>query len=152
MSSLRIVEIALQITKQIDKIKCINNYTDMTKIGTLLSSSARTEILRALYYQAVPIGLRPLARIAGVLPRSAEVALSALVEEGVVCATRDATGPQYALQQSHADFALLAAVFTAATRAAIASRCRELSPRAARILPFIREAEAMVARGRAHVA
>lgn len=124
----------------------------MKRLGTVLSSSARTEILRALYYQAVPIGLRPLARIAGILPRSAEVALAALVEEGVVCATRDATGPQYALNQSHADFALLEAVFTAATRAAIASRCRGLGPRAACILPFIRETEGMVARGRGHVA
>ncbi len=117
----------------------------MTRLGTLLSSSARTEILRALYYQPEPIGLRALARIAGVLPRSAEVALAALVDEGLVSSTRDAMGPLYTLNRTHSDARLLEAVFTAATRVVIVNRCRTLNAKAPRILPFIREAEKMLA-------
>lgn len=126
----------------------------MTKLGTLLSSSARTEILRALYYQSESIGLRALARIAGILPRSAEVALAALVHEELVLANRDTMGPLYTLNRSHADTHLLAAVFTAATKVAIAKRRRELNAKAARILPFIREAEHMLTSAKAahHVA
>lgn len=120
----------------------------------MLSSAARTEILRALYYQAVPIGLRPLARIAGILPRSAEVALDALVDERLVCCTRDAAGPLYVLNRTHADSELLAAIFTAATRVDIARRCRTLGTRASRVLPLIREAGSMVSKARrgGHVA
>jgi hypothetical protein len=107
-----------------------------------------------LYYQADPIGLRPLARVAGVLPRSAEVALDALVDECLVCVNSDASGPRYILNRKHADAELLAAIFTAATKNTIASRCRTLAARAKRILPFIREAESMVGRARrsGHVA
>jgi len=126
----------------------------MTKLGTLLSSSARTQILRTLHYQPEPIGLRPLARLAGVLPRSAELALDALANEHLVCVSHDSKGPRYAINREHADTAILAAVFTAATSASIASRSRSLSARATHILPFIRETGNMLASAKAvrHVA
>ncbi len=126
----------------------------MTSLGTLLSSAARTEILRVLWYQSAPVGLRALARIAGVLPRSAELALDALVDEKRVTRTRDASGPCYALNRRHPDVELLDAVFMAAARATIARRSHTLEKRAARLLPFIREAGRMVALARSarHVA
>ena len=126
----------------------------MTNLGTLLSSAARTDILRALMYQPDPAGLRPLARIAGVQPRSAELALSALVNEKLVKRTGYSAGPRYALNRAHPDAELLDAVFTAAARAATANRCRMLGQRASCILPFIREAGNMLtrARGSRHVA
>ncbi len=120
----------------------------MTNLGILLSSAARTEILRALMYQPAPAGLRPLARIAGVLPHSAELALNALVKEKLVNRTAYTAGPRYALNRAHPDAELLDAVFTAASRAVTASRCRMLGRRAARILPFIREAGSMLDRAR----
>ncbi len=120
----------------------------MTNLGTLLSSATRTGILRALMYQPAPAGLRPLARIAGVLPHSAELALGALVKEKLVKRTAYAAGPRYTLNRAHPDAELLDAVFTAASRAATASRCRMLGRRAAGILPFIREAGSMLTRAR----
>lgn len=120
----------------------------MTNLGTLLSSATRTEILRALMYQPAPAGLRPLARIAGVLPHSAELALGALVKETLVKRTVYAVGPRYTLNRAHPDAELLEAVFTAAARAVTASRCRMLGQRAACILPFIREASSMLTRAR----
>jgi hypothetical protein len=120
----------------------------MTSLGILLSSATRTEILRALMYQPEPAGLRPLARIAGVLPHSAELALSALVKEKRVQRTAHVAGPRYALNRRHPDVELLEAVFTAASRAATANRCRMLNRHATCILPFIREAGRMLTRAR----
>ena len=126
----------------------------MKRLGTLLSSAARTEILRALYYQTAPIGLRQLARLSGVLPRSAELALDALANERLIGVTHGSAGPRYALNREHADAAVLAAVFTAATRTAIASRSRKLGKRAIRLFAFIEEADSIlaIARGSYHVA
>ena len=116
----------------------------MTRLGTLLSSTARTEILRVLWYQPEPVGLRSLARIAGVLPRSAELALHALVDEVRVKQTRDPSGPCYALNRCHPDVELLEAVILAASRATTISRSRMLKRRAAQIVPFISESGRMM--------
>lgn len=139
---------------RVDINGCINNYTVMKTLGTLLSSATRTDILRALMYQPAPAGLRPLARIAGALPRSATLAINALVEEGLVKRTNHASGPSYAFNRMHPDAGVLIAVFTAAARAVTGSRCRTLAPRASGMLLFIREAGRMLtrAKGSRHVA
>ena len=101
-----------------------------------------------LWYQPESIGLRSLARIAGVLPRSAELALHALVKEKLVKRTGDAAGPCYALNRSHPDAVLLEAVITAASRATTTSRSWALQRRAACIVPFIRASGGMIKKAR----
>ncbi len=124
----------------------------MKTLGTLFSSATRTDILRALMYQPAPAGLRPLARIAGAHPRSAELALNALEEERLVKRTRHASGPRYALNRKHPDARTLDAVFTAAARTVVLNRCQQLNQRAAGILRFIRKADRMLthAKGARH--
>ena len=120
----------------------------MKTLGQLLASAGRTEILRALMCQPGPVGLRQVARIAGVHPHSAEVALAGLVRERLVKRRRTATRALYQLNTSHADFAVLEAVFLAAARAVTSARSRLLDERAKSILPFIRQANRMLARAR----
>jgi len=117
----------------------------MNKLGMLLGSSARTEILRVLAYQPEPIGLRHLARLAGVHPHSAEVALVSLVREKLVKRSRQRKRPLYRLAQGQPDVSVLRAVFRAAEREITRARSRALEKRARSILPFIREATMMFA-------
>lgn len=105
----------------------------------LLRSTSRTEILRALACQPGPVGLRQVARIAGVHPHAAELSLATLVQECLVKRRGTSSRPLYALNRRHADSAVLAAVFSAATHALIEARSRTLTPRARSLLPFTRE-------------
>ncbi len=103
-------------------------------------------------YQPAPAGLRSLARLAGAHPRSAELAIKALVKERLVKKTRHTAGPRYALNRKHPDARTLDAVFTAAARAVVFNRSQQLNQRAARILGFIREADRLLthAKGPGH--
>lgn len=101
-----------------------------------------------LYYQPDAIGVRPLARIAGLLPRSAELAIPSLVEEQLVIRQFRHAAPLYVLNRNHAAYGLLAAIFSAATKATIIERSRKLSGKAMAILPFIAEAGEMLACGK----
>ena len=117
-------------------------------LGKLFSSAARTEILRVLARQPAPIGLRHLARLAGVHPHSAEVALKSLLDDKLV-KRKQATGrPVYALDATRPDAALLRAVFDAAEREQTRIRNQTLQDRARSILPFINEATRMLDRAR----
>jgi len=120
----------------------------MNRLGCLFSSAARTEILRVLACQPASIGLRQAARLAGVLPHSADLALKALTSEHLVKRERLSTGARYRLNQDHPCYAVLRAVFQAATQESIRSRGRLLQQRTRTILPFIREAGRMLRRAR----
>lgn len=120
----------------------------MKTLGKLLNSEAKTEILRVLVYQSGPVGLRQAARLAGIHPHSAEVALSALVRTGLVKHRRSPHRARYELVRNHADAAVLEAVFLAATRCSIAAQRRTLDERARQLLPFIEQAVIMIARSR----
>lgn len=114
----------------------------------LLRSAARTEILRALACQPDSLGLRQAARIAGVLPRSAELALEGLVRDKLVTRKRSAARVFYRLNQDHADVPMLEAVFAAAAQGFVRTQNRSLDERARAILPFIGEAGRMLTRAR----
>jgi hypothetical protein len=116
----------------------------MKRLGALLGSAARTEILRALLYQPDAIGLRQAARIAGVLPRSAQLALAGLVAEDLVNREKTADQVNYRLNRAHPASAVLQAVFDAATRESIRADSRQLNKRALALLPFMREARQML--------
>ena len=120
----------------------------MKSLGNILGSAARTDILRVLYYQPEPVGLRHLATIAGVQPRSAQLAVAALSEERLVTRRKTPTRALYALNRDHRDAAVLKAIFDAATRVAQTSRRRTLDARARTLLPFIAEAAGMIAHAR----
>ena len=126
----------------------------MKSLGILLGSAGRTEILRTLMCQPGSVGLRQVARLAGVHPHSAELALAGLVREGLVRRRRTSSRALYGLNRSHADIAVLDAVFLAAARAVTCERNRSLGKRARSILPFIRQATRMLthARENRHVA
>jgi len=117
-------------------------------LGHILGSAARTDLLRALYYQPEPVGLRQLAVIAGVYPRSAELALAKLTDEKLVLREKTASRTFFSLDRSHPDAMVLGAVFNASERAATALRNRSLDQRARAVLPFIEEASRMIRRAR----
>ena len=114
----------------------------------LLGSASQTEILRALSHQPASVGLRQVARIAGIHPHSAELALAGLVHEKLVRRMRTSTHALYTLNRNHADVAVLDAVFAAAAQGFIHARSRTLSKRARSILPFIDKATRMIAHAR----
>lgn len=120
----------------------------MKTLGRLLCSEGKTEILRVLVYQPGPVGLRQAARLAGIHPHSAEVALSALVRKGLVKHGRSPHRARYELVRTHEDAAVLEAVFLAATSGFIAAQRRTLDARARQILPFIKQAVKMIDRAR----
>ena len=126
----------------------------MKTLGGLLTSAGRTEILRALMHQPGPVGLRQLARIAGVHPHSAELALAGLIRDRLVRRRRSVAGPLYDLNRNHADIAVLGAVFLAGAQAVTTARSRLLDKRAKSLLPFFRQATRLLAhaRGTRHVA
>jgi hypothetical protein len=126
----------------------------MTSPGNILGGSARFEILRALHYQHDAVGLRHVARLAGVHPHSAERMLKALVDEGVVVRSRTRTRTWFQPNHDHADWRILSPVFEAADRATRELQAESLTGRAKTILPFVEEAGAMLkkARKRTHVA
>jgi len=120
----------------------------MKRLGDLLSSAARTELLRVLVCQPGAVGLRPAARLAGIHPHSAELALAGLIGDKLVKRRTGSAGPAYELNRRHADLPVLEAVFAAAAQAGIAARRPSLQLRARRILPFIRQATRMLAHAR----
>lgn len=120
----------------------------MKRISHILGASARYDLLRALYRQAKPVGLRQLARLADVHPHSAERMLKSLVEEGVVLRERMGARILFRKQASHPDWSTLAAVFDAAERSQREYYAGRLNARAQTILPFIEEAGAMLKRAR----
>jgi hypothetical protein len=120
----------------------------MKTLGRLLGSAARTDILRTLVCQPGAVGLRQVARIAEVHPHSAELALAGLVREGLVRRRRINSRAVYEVNRSHADVAVLEAVFLAVARAVSSLRSRSLDERSKSILPFIRQATRMLAHAR----
>lgn len=120
----------------------------MKTLGTILGSAARTDILRTLYYQPEPVGLRYLARIAGVHPHSAELALEKLIHEALVLCDRIDLRKLYELNVKHVDTVILTSIFDASEHVSIKLRNNNLNKRAACILPFVAEASCMISHAR----
>ena len=122
----------------------------MTTLGKLLGSPARTELLRVLVYQGGAVGVRSAARIAGMHPHSAGLALKALVREDLVRRRQTTVGPLYELNPTHPDVPVLEAVFCAAAAACTRQRQSSLHRKGRAILPFIDEATRMLNKARSH--
>jgi len=120
----------------------------MKSLSHILGTSARFDLLRALYYQHNAVGLRQMARLAGVHPHSAERMLKDLVEEHVVVKKRTRSRNMFSKNVDHPDWLMLRAVIDAADNAERLTRRTELDKRARSILPFIEEAGSMLRRAR----
>jgi DNA-binding transcriptional ArsR family regulator len=116
----------------------------MKALGDYFGSAAKTEILRALYYQPDGVGLRQLTRIAGLRVRSAELALDSLVNARLVRRRRALRRVFYMMDRDDPRAPVLAEVFDAAAIAAIRAESRFLDKRAKLILPFIRQTTRML--------
>ena len=114
-------------------------------LGALLKSAARTEILRVLVEAVDGVALRELARLAGVYPRSAELALAGLERDGLVRRARGGTRVLFSLCRRHEAAPVLEAVFFAASQARRAPGMQVVRARARGLLPFMKEASAMLA-------
>ena len=124
----------------------------MTNLGSIFSSAARTDILRVLWCQTGPLGLRQVARLAGVHPRSAELALEGLVVERRVAHRKTPRRSLYRLNRRHPEVSLLDAVFDASNQARWASGRSTLDRRGRSILPFVEEAGALLGHARKRIA
>jgi len=120
----------------------------MKSLGDILGATARFDLLRALYYQHHTVGLRQLARMAGVHPHSAERMLKELVMEGVVINQKTQVRSMYIKNMDHPDWSTLRAVFDAADGAEREKHRLELNKRAGMILSFIDEAGGMLRNAR----
>lgn len=120
----------------------------MANWGTLFSTVSQAEILRALSHHADPIGLRQAARLADVHPHSAELALSSLVEAGMVKRKRRGSRALYHLNRNHPHAEVLMPVFEASERGFIKMRSRSLNRTARRILPLLNRANKIRAHAR----
>lgn len=120
----------------------------MKRLDQLFSSTARTAVLNVLAFQPDSISLRQTARIARIHPYSAERALAALVNEGVVQRQRSGNTCLHALHPTDPSAAMVRAAIKAAADAAISARSHEWQSRARQILPFMHEAAAMLRKAR----
>lgn len=120
----------------------------MQALGKLFGSGARTALLQVLFAQPGALGLRQAARLAGVHPHSAELALRDLMAEGVVRTVRAGATPLYEANTSCPQAAILQAVFEAAAQTVIRQRSPGLSARARTLLPLFTEASRMLAKAR----
>ena len=113
-------------------------------IRQMIGASARFDLLWALHYQHRPVGLRELARLAGVHPHSAERMLKELTEEGVVNRKKQGARVLHIRNAEHPDWFALEPVFSASEKAMCVMRRNRLNDRARTILPFIDEASRML--------
>jgi len=109
--------------------------------------------MQALVCLPDPVGLRHLARIAGVHPHSAELALASIGADKLARQRKTRGRKLYEINRNHPDLPIVQAVFEAATRESIRVKSRGLNKKASTILPFIKQATRMLAhaRSRQHV-
>lgn len=98
--------------------------------------------------QPGPVSLRQAARIAGIYPHAAELALVTLESMRLVKKKRTSACSLYEVNRDHADAPVLDSVFSAAAYGFIRSRSTLLNKRAKSILPFIEEADRMITTAR----
>ena len=120
----------------------------MRSLGQILGASSRMDVLRALYYQQAEVGLRQLARLAGIHPHSAERFLKQLIKERLVICRRSEGHTWYCKNSDHTDWLVLEAILIAGDRATRTTQRATLNQRAQSILPFIQEAHEMVSQAR----
>jgi len=101
-----------------------------------------------MVYQPGPVGLRQVARIASIHPHSAELALAAMIRDGLVKRRNVRNRALFELVRNHEATSVLEAVFSAAATGYTQARSRTLNERAKSIFPFIRQASKMIARAR----
>lgn len=121
----------------------------MTLLSSILSSKARIEVLRTLCFLDKPIGLRKLARICEVHPRSAELALQGLIAERRVIKSPKGSAPAYRWNAAHADALRLQKLFHADMSEVLKMKTKDYQSKALGLCKFIDDGLKLVAKGRA---
>jgi hypothetical protein len=116
----------------------------MKTLGGIFSSAAKTDILYALYRQPEGVGLRQLARISGVRPHSAELALRALILDNLANRLKKGNRVFYELHRYDPRATIVSKAFDAAASATIREESLVLADKAKSILPFIMQAKRML--------
>lgn len=114
-----------------------------------MKSKARTEVLRALCALPNPLGIRHLARLTRLHPRSVELSLNSLAAEGILTRLPDAgrtTGVQ--INRQHPAFSRLRELFETDTLAELATRTPALDRRGLAMCAFMDDARTLIHRGR----
>jgi len=121
----------------------------MNFLGDLFNSKARTEVLRALCVLPKPMGIRPLARLTRLHPRSVERTLEALREEGMVIRHPHAGHKAaVAINRQHPAYGRLRELFHADTLAELSTRTSALAGRGVSLCSFMDDGLALIQRGR----
>lgn len=120
----------------------------MAYLAAILSSKARVEVLSQLCLLQNPVGLRKLARICGLHPRSVELALAGLIEEERVSKDSKRENPSYVFNWSHKDAIRLQKVFETDTAEVLKQRSLTLQSRAEILCSFIDDGLELLERGR----
>jgi len=121
----------------------------MNSLGQIFSSRTRTEVLRALALLEKPQGIRHLARLTRRGPRSVELALSVMVEEGRIQRIETQEGhPGYMLDHSHEEHDRVQALFETDRRMELRTRAHALNTRATSVSDFMDEGLQLVSAGR----
>ena len=106
-------------------------------LSSLFAYPARTGILETLYYQPGELGLRQVAAVAEVHPRSAELALQDLLRERLVRRRRAGSRVMFALNREHLAYPLLKAVFAASEACRLRQRIAERRDAGREALSFV---------------
>ena len=120
----------------------------MNSLTQIIGASARFDILRALHFLHDPVGLRQLARLAGVHPHSAERMLRDLVKERVVTRKKKGSRVLFSRNQEHPDWYVLGAVIRASDKALRDLQRPRLNERAQATVSFVEEAGGMMTQAR----
>jgi DNA-binding transcriptional ArsR family regulator len=119
-----------------------------TELAALFAYPARTGILEALHRHPRELGLRQVGRIAGVQPRSAQLALRDLEQARWVRRRQDGREVRFSLNRAHPSFGLLAAVLDAAEAWKIGSSSEARRQAGRAVVSFVVTAGRMLNRAR----
>lgn len=128
--------------------KYLDNKT-MDPLSHILSSKARVEVLRTLCFLDKPVGLRKLARICEVHPRSAELAIQGLIDEKRVVKSYEGSAPAYILNAGHSDTSRLRKLFNSDMCEVLKMKAEGCQPKALGLCTFMDDGLMLVAKGRA---
>lgn len=107
----------------------------MQKLAAILSSSAKTAVLDALYFQSFPTSLRELGHLTELGSRSVQLALRSLERDGMLI-KRDR---EFSLNRQHIFYPALKKLFTEARKTKNTLRAESYSQKAKEALAFASE-------------
>jgi len=109
----------------------------MYSLGDMLSSKARTEIIEVLSRTQTKVGIRRIAWICGLHPRSVEIALKSLVDEKLVLKIPQKRGFAYTWNEDHPETSRLRQLFVHDEHQRLDRRTAPLSSEGKQLCAFL---------------